>query len=76
MRKLLKPERDRKARIRRIRRENFEIIRHSRGCYSMRLKINHQSFQLQESGFFDSRRHAEWTATQAAIALNRFKFGD
>lgn len=72
----MRAERERKARIRRIRRENFQIIKHARGSYTMRMKIDNQSFQLNENGFFESRRRAEWYATQAAVALHRFKHGD
>lgn len=71
----MNPKKDRKARIRRIRRENFEIVRAGRGRYTLRVKIDHQSFQIAEMGGH-TKEQAWWTATQAAIALNRFKFGD
>lgn len=67
---------ERKTRIRRIQRDNTEITKVRRGMYTLRLKVDHQSFTIYESGFYESQKHARWTATQLAIALNRFKFGD
>lgn len=68
------PRLERKARIRRIRRENTETRRVGRGQYRPRFKVDHQSFTLE---FYDcDRKHADWVRTQLAVALNRFKFGD
>lgn len=73
-RKITMAERDRKARIRRIRRVNTGIRRAGRGkCYP-RLVVDHQSFELGYAGL--TLAEARWVATMLAIALNRFKFGD
>jgi hypothetical protein len=76
-RKMLKAERDRKAAIRRIRRRNFVITRLARGRYKLALVIDHQSFEITRAGEqLPSHRVAWFYATQCAIALHRFKFGD
>lgn len=73
-RQMLVEERRRKARIRRIRRENIEIIPHD-GKWALRLKLDHQSFHINER-YGVTKKKATWTSTQLAIALNRFRFGD
>lgn len=75
-RKLMSAERERKARIRRIRRECTEVRRLGRGQYVVRLKIAHQSFDLGLGTGPTNMRRARWYTTQLAIALNRLKFGD
>lgn len=66
----------RTVRIRNIKRDCFKVTRLGPGHYSVWLRIERQSFQIHESGFFTDRRHADWTARQGAIALNRFRYGD
>lgn len=65
-----------RSRIDKIRLENFKVRKIGRGRYSIWLKVDHQSFQFCQEGFFGSKEHVNWTIRQAAIALNRFKFGD
>lgn len=73
-RPMLKAERDRKARIRRIRRDNTSIRRSGGpGRNVVRLVLDHQSFDL---GYPMSLRKAKFYQTAIAIALNRFKHGD
>ncbi len=74
-RKMMRAERERKARIRRIRNDNTLIVRAGRGRHTVRLKIDHQQFQIADMGSYTARE-AHWTATMLAIALNRFKHGD
>lgn len=74
-RPMLKAERDRKARLRKIRRENFKVERSGHGRWTLRLVIDHQSLQIGEMGNF-TREEARWMSTMAAIALHRFKYGD
>lgn len=69
------PRDERKARVRRIRRTCTKITRIGRGHYRLLLVIDHQSFTIDRGGSF-SQKHARWFATNLAIALNRFKFGD
>ena len=71
----MNPHKDRKARVRRIRRENTKVTRLDWGKYRVDIVLAHQSFEVRAAGF-DSRKRAEWYTTQIAIALNRFKFGD
>lgn len=77
-------ERERKARIRRYRRENVEIVpvRMLKGTrftgryhHVLRLKIDHQSFTF-DMPRPTTKREARWFATNPAIALHRFKHGD
>ena len=73
----LDPKKDRKARIRRIRRKHTNIVRLGRGRYSVDLILDHQSFTIWfGADYATSKRRAEFYATQFSIALNRFKFGD
>lgn len=73
----LNPKKDRKVRIRRIRRECAKITRLGRGRYSVKLALDHQFFTIWfSSEYATSKRRADFYATQLAIALNRFKFGD
>lgn len=67
-------ERKRKARIRKLYRDNTEIFGR-RGRWTVRLVIDHQSFQIGEMGSY-SLREAKHFATNLAIALHRFKYGD
>ncbi len=68
-------ERKRKARIRKIRRENFVTVSSRLGGTTLRLKVDHQQFQIGDMGSF-TKKEARWTSTQLAIALHRFKYGD
>lgn len=72
------PRNERKARIRRIRRENTKRRKFGRGRHEVTLVIDHQSFLLSDGNdrTFGSERAAEWTRTMLAIALNRLKYGD
>ena len=72
---IVHPRNDRKARIRRIRRECTNVRRLGRGRWRVDLVIDHQSFAI-DGGGFESKKRADWFTTQLAIALNRFKFGD
>lgn len=74
----MKPRAERKARIRRIRREYTALRRLGRGRWEVTLKIDHQSFLLSDGvgRTFESKRAAFWMSTALAMALNRFKFGD
>lgn len=68
-------ERKRKARIRKIRRENFKVVTSHYGGNTLSLVIDHQSFQIGDLGAW-TKVEARWISTQAAIALHRFKYGD
>lgn len=69
----LDPRKNRKARIRRIRRENTQVVGR-RGERAVRIKIDHQSFNVGYSPM--TIVEAKFWRTNIAIALNRFKFGD
>ena len=69
----LDPRKDRKARIRKIRRINTEAVG-PRGERTVRLVIDQQSFNINHSGM--TADEANWMRTQLAVALCRFKFGD
>ena len=57
--------------IRAIMRENTVIRRGgTRGKWGVRLKIDHQQFDIGYSG---SKREAQWMARMLAIALERFR---
>lgn len=63
---------DRKARIRRIRRENTRTEGY-RANRVVVLYLDHQSFAIDG---LRTLKHAWWLRTQLAIALCRFKFRD
>jgi hypothetical protein len=58
--------------IMKIKRENTLMVG-SRGRRKVRLKINHQQFELAEVG---SIKEAEWYRVELAIALHRFRDGE
>lgn len=66
-------KRPNEAAIRKLQREFTEVRRCGRGAYIVRLRIDHQSFQLHAGGdpYYESRKRAYWTARQLAIALDR-----
>lgn len=67
-------ERARKAEIRKIRRKHFDVIGSGRGKKTVRLVIDHQSFQVGEMNSY-TVHEARFMTTSLAIALHRFKFG-
>jgi hypothetical protein len=70
-------EKGRRQRILAIRRDCCPLINHGRGQWSVKLTIDHQAFPVSYGDHHFPNRHTAWHfATNLAIALNRFKFGD
>lgn len=66
----------RRTRVQRIMRENFEMTALSLGRNTMRLKIDHQQFEITLGVATMTKAEAKWLRKQMAVALCRFKFGD